>query len=210
MGIQWEQLPQQLRDDVETHLGVVLKTAAPARGHVPAAGIRLLHENRRSTWLKACPARHPIARIYERERQVGLVLPVAVPAPRMQWSSTAHGWIAMVHTFVEGRQVDLTPGSLDVSTVLAEIARLGDLLTPCPPGVPSLSDHIGNLLGRAHAILDDQTVMPAGDRAMYADVLDGFDVEALKGDTLLHFALHPGVLRMVGSPGAGPSMFMFD
>ncbi|PZG33719.1 hypothetical protein C1I98_28590 [Spongiactinospora gelatinilytica] len=208
MGIQWERLPQPLRDDVETHLGPVIKTT-PVRGHAAGAGIRLLHESRRSTWLKACPARHPIARVYERERQVGLVLPVAVPTPRMQWSSTDHGWIAMAHPFIDGRAADLSPGSPDVRKALETVACLGDLLTPGPPGVPLLSDHVGGLLGKAHAILDDQSVMPAGDRAMYAELLDGFDVGALEDSTLLHFALHPGALRVVEPNGVSPSMFVF-
>ncbi|GAA1018939.1 hypothetical protein Aple_025240 [Acrocarpospora pleiomorpha] len=36
------------------------------------------------------------------------------------------------------------------------------------------------------------------DRAMYERALDGFDVEDLAGETLLHYDLHPGNLRMTG------------
>ncbi|RBQ13840.1 hypothetical protein DP939_43910 [Spongiactinospora rosea] len=210
MGIQWEQLPQSLRDDVEMHLGVVIKAAAPARGHTAGAGVRLLHENRRSTWLKACPTGHPIARIYERERRIGLILPVAVPAPRMQWSSTAHGWIAMAHTFIDGRTADLSPGSPDVPKALKTVASLGDLLTPCPPGAPPLLGHVRNLVGKAHSLLDDLDTMRSTDRAIYTEVLDGFDPGTLTGTTLLHFTLYPGVLRMVGPNATGPATLILD
>ncbi|WP_147268405.1 phosphotransferase family protein [Spongiactinospora rosea] len=197
MRIQWPDLPPGLRDDLENRLGAVIKAEPRTGGALPGIAARLWHADGRTTWLKACPRDDDAAWLYEREHRVGLILPGDVPAPRMRWSSVAHGWVAMAHVFVAGAPVDLSPGSGDVAMALATIARLGDLLTPCPPGAPRISDHLSNLLAKAHAMLDDSdSALPRANRAMYAEVLDGFD-PALVGDTFLHFGLHPGALRLV-------------
>ncbi|MFI0421712.1 hypothetical protein [Spongiactinospora sp. 9N601] len=197
MRIQWEALPPELRDDLEAGLGAVIKAEPRHGGAMPGVAARLWHEDGTSTWLKACPRDHDAAWLYERERRAGLILPRDAPAPRMRWSSTDHGWVAMAHVFVNGAPADLSPGSDDVAMALATIARLGELLTPCPQGATPVAAHLSNLLAKAHAMLDDDDALPGRDRAMYRDVLDGFDPAGLVGGTLLHFELHPGALRLV-------------
>ncbi|MFI0418637.1 phosphotransferase [Spongiactinospora sp. 9N601] len=205
MRMRWENLPQPLRADMETYLGAVVKAESRAIGPARCVTARLLHESGAGTWLKACPADHPAAWLYERERQAGRILPIVVPAPRMPWSSADHGWIALAHTYLDGSPAVLSPGSPDVSEVLATVARLGDLLTPCPPGVPPLSSYITRMLAKAYAMLDDDNALPRGDRAMYRAALDGLDVAGLEGDTLLHYEMHMGAFRMVGR-----SVFVLD
>lgn len=194
---QWEDLPDALRAAVQEQVGTVLKTETMTSGLTPGLAARLHTEDGGRVFLKAIASDSSAARLYERERWVGGVLPSAVPTPRMTWSGDVDGWIVMLFDYVEGRRADLSPGSPDVPAVLDTVAGLGGLLTPCPAAdAPPVADNVGFLLAKGRHMLDKpEGVLPY--RALYVAALDGFDVEALTGDTLLHYDLHPGNLHVI-------------
>jgi hypothetical protein len=69
------------------------------------------------------------------------VLPPGL-GPRLLWTDTVGGWLALVFEYVDGRHPDLSPRSPDVPAVLDKIAMLIDLLTPSPyVGAGAISDH---------------------------------------------------------------------
>ncbi|MFI0421902.1 phosphotransferase [Spongiactinospora sp. 9N601] len=193
---QWEDLPQAVRDAIQDHAGPVVKAETAATGLMPGVAARLYLGNGGSVFLKACPADHPAATLYERELWAGHVLPAAVPTPRLRWSSTEHGWIAMLHTFIDGRAVDLSPGSPDVPAMLGLVAELGSYLTPYPgDDAPPVSGNASALLAKGRHLLDRGTLP---DQARYVAALDKWDVASLEGTTLLHYDLHTGNLKVVG------------
>jgi aminoglycoside phosphotransferase (APT) family kinase protein len=147
-------------------------------------------------FIKAIPDGSPAARLYERERWAGTVLPPTVPTPRMTWSSTVDGWITMLFEHIDGRRADLSPGSPDVPVVFNTVAQLGSLLTPCSAvGAPPVADNVGLLQAKGrHLLAKPVGVLPHRD--MYAAALGAFDLDALAGDTLLHYDLHTGNLQV--------------
>ncbi|WP_146607559.1 hypothetical protein [Spongiactinospora gelatinilytica] len=183
---QWEDLPQAVRDAIQDHAGPVVKAETAAAGLMPGVAARLYLGDGGSVFLKACPADHPAATLYERELWAGRVLPAAVPTPRLRWSSTEHGWVAMLHTFIDGRAVDLSPGSPDVPAVLWLVAELGS----CPgDDAPPVSGNVSALPAKGRRLLDRGTLP---DQARYVAALDRWDVAGLEGTTLLHYDLHAG------------------
>ncbi|WP_449061228.1 phosphotransferase family protein [Planomonospora algeriensis] len=197
--LQWDDLPSVVRDAVQTECGPVLKAESATDGLMPGAALHLRIEGGSRVFLKALPADGPAVRLYERERWAGEVLPAAVPAPRMRWSSDIGGWITMLFEHIDGRAADLSPASPDVPAVLDTVARLERLLTPSPAAAaPLVADNVEQLLVKGrHLMAKPNGVLPHRD--LYVAVLDGFDVEDLAGDTLLHYDLHVGNLQI--TPG---------
>ncbi|MFC4535416.1 phosphotransferase [Sphaerisporangium dianthi] len=194
---QWEDLPDTIRDTVQEHCGTVLKSVPVNEGLMPGLTARLHTGAGDRFFLKAVPVESTAAHLYERERWASSILPAALASPRLHWSANTDGWIVMLFDHLEdGREADLSPASPDVPTVLDLVARLGDTLTPCPASDPPLvADNVGFLLAKGRHLLDKpEGVLPH--RTLYVRALDGFTVDALAGNTLLHYDLHPGNLHV--------------
>ncbi|MEV4747588.1 phosphotransferase [Streptosporangium sp. NPDC049248] len=98
----------------------------------------------------------------------------------------------LLHEYVDGRDADLSPGSPDVPLVLDTLVVLNEALTPCPGGFPEVAVNIAGLQAKAASLLTGE--LP--DRAMYETALATFSLDALKGNTLLHYDLHSGNFRI--------------
>lgn len=189
----WEELPAAVRAVVEDRYGTVLK-AEPSRGGImPGVVARLCVQGGGSVFLKGIPADEPAARLYARERAANLVLAPGVPAPRMLWSTDIGGWLLHVFEYVDGaRNADLSPGSPDLPGVLDALSRLGG-----PGGaLPNVSVNLQGLQKAADWLLGRDLPGPWWD--MYAEALEGFSLESLTGETLLHYDLHRGNLLIAG------------
>ncbi|MGW0590954.1 phosphotransferase family protein [Streptosporangium sp. NPDC002607] len=160
------------------------------KGLMPGLAARLHTEDGGTVFLKAVPTAGPAASLYERERRAGTVLPPGLPPPAVQ--RRGGGGIVLLHEYVDGRDADLSPGSPDVPLVLDTLVVLNEALTPCPGGVPEVAVNIAGLQAKAASLLAGE--LP--DRAVYETALDRFDPDALEGDTLLHYDLHPGNFRI--------------
>ncbi|MER6827566.1 phosphotransferase [Streptosporangium sp. NPDC000563] len=192
MKPQWDDLPVNVRVTVEEQVGQVLKAEPVTKGLMPGLAARLHTEDNETAFLKAVPTTNLAAPLYERERRAGAVLPPGLPAPHLRWSGEVDGWIVLLHEYVDGRDADLSPGSPDVPLVLDTVAILNEALTPCPGGLPEVAVNIAGLQAKAAALLAGE--LP--DRAMYETALTTFSLDALEGDTLLHYDLHPGNFRI--------------
>ncbi|MEV4383916.1 phosphotransferase [Streptosporangium sp. NPDC049644] len=194
MKPQWDDLPSNVRATVERQVGHVLKAEPVTKGLMPGLTARLYTDDYRIVFLKAVPTAGPAATLYERERRVGAVLPPGLPTPRLRWSGEVDGWIVLLHEYVDGRDADLSPGSPDVPLVLDTLVVLNEALTPCPGGLPEVAVNIAGLQAKAASLLSGE--LPY--RSMYETALGRFNPEALDGDTLLHYDLHPGNFRIDG------------
>ncbi|MFI6595016.1 phosphotransferase family protein [Nonomuraea sp. NPDC050536] len=193
---QWEQLPAAVRNEVQDAVGLVLKAEAAHQGLMPGIAATLHTESGGRAFLKAISVDSPAARLYERERWAGTILPADAPTPRMTWSSDAHGWIVMLFEHIDGCRVDLSPGSSDVPEVLNTVRELGALAAP-GNGSPLVADNVEFLLAKGrHLMAKPASEVPS--QALYAAAIDGFDIDELAGDTLLHYDLHAGNLMVTG------------
>ncbi|MER5646041.1 aminoglycoside phosphotransferase family protein [Streptosporangium sp. NPDC002524] len=197
MKPQWDDLPGNVRHTVEQRIGQVLKADPVTKGLMPGLAVRLHTEDGGTVFLKAVSTASPAASLYARERKAGTVLPPSLPAPRLLWSGEVEGWIVLLHEYVDGRDADLSPGSPDVPLVLDTLVALNESLTPCPgqDAVPGVAANVAMLQAKAARLL----ALPAEElpyRAMYEAALGRFSLDALDGDTLLHYDLHSGNFRI--------------
>lgn len=190
---QWDDLPCEAKAAVEERCSTALKAESANAGIMPGLAARLHLHAGGSVFVKAVREDHPAVRMYRREEKANRLLPADVPAPRMLWSGVTAGWLLMLFQFVEnGRRPDLAPGSHDLPGVLETVGRLrgpGD-------GLPPVSVNLRLLRDTATALLAEDLEGPRW--RMYADAIDGLDMDAFEGDRLLHYDLHAGNLLASG------------
>ncbi|WP_157251023.1 phosphotransferase [Nonomuraea typhae] len=191
---QWEDLPAAVRDAVQEHSGPVVKAETAVGGIMPGMATILHTEPGDRFFLKAIEISDPGAILHQRERWAGLHLPEQVPAPWMVWNASFDGWhVALWDYVADAHHADLSPGSPDLPKIVDTVGRLGAWLTPPPAGARLVQSNIEPLQAKAKAML----AKPSGelaDRDDYERALDGFDVAALRGNTLLHYDLSAGNL----------------
>ncbi|MCP2336514.1 hypothetical protein [Actinomadura rupiterrae] len=125
----WEGLPDFTRAAIEGRCGEIAKVEPVSRGIMPGLAARLHTVGGGRFFLKAVPDDSPAKDLYLRERKANAALTVTEFAPVMLWSSTGHGWVVMVFEYVDGREVDLSPGSPDLPKVVSLLRQLGSLPT---------------------------------------------------------------------------------
>ncbi|MGN9843469.1 phosphotransferase family protein [Nonomuraea sp. H19] len=197
---QWEELPEVVRDAVQTECGPVLKTESAASGIMPGLAACLHTEDGTRVFLKAIPTSHPAEALHVREQWAAHALPAEVPAPPLLWSTTLKGWHVMMFEYVNdsAHEADLSPGSPDLQPVLDTLALLGDLLTPCPGGAEPVAVHIAPLQAKGRRLLNNDS-LDLADRYLYGRALDRFHMRPLFGKTLLHYDLSAGNLLVTGT-----------
>lgn len=128
----WQELPAALRDGLTDLLGDIVAAEVQGGGFTPGLAARLRLADGRRVFTKGIPAEHPLAGKYRDEAVTTSVLPVTTPAPRLRWDGQVGDWIVLVLDDLDARHADLSPGSPDVPRVVATVAALAGVLTPCP------------------------------------------------------------------------------
>lgn len=186
----WDELPEPLREDLADRLGPIISAEIQTGGFTPGLAARLRLANGERVFAKGIPADHVLAGKYRAEAITARQLPERTPAPRLRWDADIAGWVVLVFDDIEGRHPQLSPGSPDIGPVLATIARLAEVLTPCPvPDVPPATVELaelvhgwGELATAPPADLDDWTRRHVRDLA----ALETQWLPAAAGKTLLH------------------------
>ncbi|WP_328914583.1 MULTISPECIES: phosphotransferase [unclassified Streptomyces] len=153
--VPWERLPEELRVDVEAHVGPVVSAEVVGQGLNCSAALALVTEQRGRLFLKgvrlddepAVAALATEARLNATVRRVG---------PAVVHSARLAGWACMVFTYVSDRNADLGPGSPDLPAVADLLRRMERLAVPDPP-LPSLADRFG-----AHALPHERAALAGG------------------------------------------------
>lgn len=193
-GITWEDIPRQIRAEVEEQAGQVLKAEAVAGGLMPGLSA-ILHTAGGARWfLKASPEDNPAHVLYERELAANEALPDTAPAPKLRYGSATAGWVVMLFDLVEGTTADLSPGSADLPGVLSTVQEIGQL--HALGELPRVAVHVAALQEKAAKMLDR---IPERDKRMYGEALGRFDIGALDGGRVVHYDLHPGNLLVTGT-----------
>ncbi|KIQ63193.1 hypothetical protein TR51_31065 [Kitasatospora griseola] len=131
MGYDWNDLPSELRADIESQTGAVTGTEPPTAGTVSDFAATL-ETTGGQVFCKAVREDNSKAWMHRLESVVNTVLPASV-APRMLWKVESAGWLALGFEHAPGRHADLSPGSADLPLVARTLEQLTDALTPAPP-----------------------------------------------------------------------------
>ncbi len=143
----WDKLPEPLREGLADRLGPLVSAEIQTGGFTPGLAARLRLVSGERVFTKGIPADHVLAGKYRAEANTARQLPEATPAPRLRWNADIAGWVVLAFDDIEGRHATLAPGSPDIDPVVATIARLAEVLTPCPvPEVPPATVELAELV----------------------------------------------------------------
>ncbi|MEU8251853.1 hypothetical protein [Nonomuraea sp. NPDC048916] len=143
-------------------------------------------------FVKAIPTSSPYAIQHKRERWAAQHLDLSAPTPRMLWQLDLEGYHLTAWELINdhARHADLRRGSRPrgLEDVLQAIAELGKLGTPCPDGARSVVNYVSGMVPKVRKMLD----LPASHlfgRDLYATALNGFVIDRLRGNAMLHCCL---------------------
>lgn len=201
----WDELPKPLREGLAVRLGPIASAEIQTDGFTPGLAARLRLASAERMFVKGIPADHVLAGKYRAEADTARQLPDATPAPRLRWDADIAGWVVLAFDDIDGRHAQLAPGSPDIEPVVATIAGLAEVLTPCPvskapPATVELAELVhgwGELATAPPADLDSWTRRHLNDLA----ALETRWLLAAEGKTLLHDDINQSNL-LVGSAGA--------
>jgi hypothetical protein len=158
----WHDLPDTVRTGIQARTGIVADAVSASAGRNSAVAV-ILDTPDGKIFVKGTRADRPQAVTQRREAEINPhVLPVA---PRLLWHLKADGWDLLGFQHVQGRPVDLAPGSTDLPAIAAALTTLAGV--PCP-ALP---------LKRIEQ--------------RWAEYANPAALELLAGETLLHTDLHP-------------------
>jgi Phosphotransferase enzyme family len=133
--IQWADVPEFVRADLERALGSAVVEAVNQRGgYGPSLAARCGLADGRRAFIKAVsPAQNPDSPgMTRREGRIAAALPADAPAPTLVHVYDDGEWIALVFDEVDGR-LPRTPWAVDeLDRVLAATLALGDLVPRAP------------------------------------------------------------------------------
>jgi aminoglycoside phosphotransferase (APT) family kinase protein len=206
----WDELPRSLRDGLADRLGAITSARVQGGGFTPGLAARLQLASGERLFAKGIPAEHPLAGKYRTEADTARLLPATAPAPRLRWHGDIAGWAVLAFDDIDGRHADLSPGSPDVGPVVAAVAALASVLTPCP--VPAAPPAAADLAGLVHgwrelaaapeAVLDDWTCRHLDDLA----AAETRWLATADGKTLVHGDINSSNLLITGDR----SVFLID
>lgn len=126
MRSDWNDLPAELRAEIEAHTGPInAVTPAPAGNHADFAAT--LHTTGGRIFVKAArklPDRDG-AEVMSLRREAAVNPHVTEFAPRLHWTVEAGGRLALGFEHVEGRRADFFPGSADLEILAKTIHAPG-------------------------------------------------------------------------------------
>jgi aminoglycoside phosphotransferase (APT) family kinase protein len=176
---------------IEDRIGPVVKAEAITSGLMPGLAA-ILHTPDARYFVKAAPVGNPAYHLYEREAAANAILPAGMPAPPMLLATYAEGWLVMLFAYLDAADADLSPGSVDLPRVIAALRAIA--AAPAAATAPSVAGNVAALQDKAAALL---AMRPSGSPCdMYRAAISGFDTQALSGDRLVHYDLHPGNLKV--------------
>ncbi|WP_330253413.1 phosphotransferase [Nocardia sp. NBC_00565] len=194
--ILWNELPEQVRAEIEYRLGARVRSAASQTGgfsHGMAA--RLLLDDGRRAFAKAINGDDDLSGMYRTEARSAARLPRTVPTPSVQFTVDIAGWFIVVFDDVDGRHPRLDRPT-ELGAVLAAVERLATALTPSPlPDVPTIADDYGPRLNcwrrfAGHGPPSDLDSWTLSNLDRLAE-LESTWSEPAAGDTLLNTDLRP-------------------
>jgi hypothetical protein len=177
--VQWEALPQEVRDVVQEQAGAVVKTTPISEGinsditliaHTATSGPLFIKGSRSDNEVQL--------RALGREAAVNPY--ITAVSPELLWEVQEGGWKLLGFEYVSGRRVDYSPGSPDIPKIVEALTVLGEALFPSDLRLPFLERRMSNytparelwrFAGTAvhHTDLNPGNVRISGERAYLVD-----------------------------------------
>ena len=189
----WDELPDDVRNAIETQCGPVLRIETPSAGRNSALSA-LLHTTNGSVFVKGIPTDVRLFNAHLHEIRVNTWLRHRVSGvPRLLWTIEAGGWLLAGYEPVPGEHANFAPDSPDIPAVIDTISRLAEDLTPSPaPDVAPLSRKYTRLAGWQWLADNHADQLDAWEK-QHLDLLVRLDDEtpsALTGGNLVHADIH--------------------
>lgn len=164
--LNWDQLPSAARDAAESMLGPV-RSAKTVGDGLNSAIASILDTQHGRVFVKGLRTDH--RGVVTQQREAAINPYIRAVSPELLWRIEIGGWDLLCFEYVDGRGADYTPGSSDLTGLIATMHRLSQL--PCPNLPPVY-------------------FRPA--EARWAEVIaDPAARELLAGDTILHTDYNP-------------------
>jgi aminoglycoside phosphotransferase (APT) family kinase protein len=189
--IQWADVPDRVRADLERALGSEVVDAVNQRGgYGPSLAARCGLADGRRAFIKAVsPAQNPDSPgMMRREAHVSSALPADAPAPELLHAYDDDEWVALVYEEIDGR-LPHTPWDPDeLDRVLAATLELGELVPRAP--LDSVAQHYGTLFTGWRTLAAEPTPAPMDDwfRVRIGELarIEARWEDATRGDGLIH------------------------
>ncbi|MDQ3656680.1 MAG: aminoglycoside phosphotransferase family protein [Chloroflexota bacterium] len=136
--IDWEQLPEHIREEIEAWLGEpVVSATTMSGGFSPGLAARLVTASGRRVFAKAVSNQlNPMSpSLHRREIRVASRLPATAPAPRLLWSSAEEigdEWAVLVFENIDGRPPTQPWVASELDQTIDALNALTADLTPSP------------------------------------------------------------------------------
>lgn len=146
----WEDLPHDVRAEVEQRLGgVVCRVTSAPHGFTPGMASALETGDGQRVFVKAISsATTPQGpTLYRQEAAISAALPASAPVPRFLWWCELADWVVLAFECVDGRSPDLSHAA-DLRSVLELYSRLATALDPAPLQASSLAEAWADDFGR--------------------------------------------------------------
>ncbi|MCA1219172.1 phosphotransferase [Streptomyces sp. 8L] len=194
--IAWQDLPAAVRGEITGRLcAPVVRAETQGGGFTAGLAARLLLGDGRRVFVKGIPTGHPLAGMYEQEAAVAAAVPSGFSSPALLWSGRFEDWVLLLFDDVDGRHPSLAPGSADLPGVLATVASMGEVLSPCPYGA---ARPVAEAMARVSNCWRTLAADPPSDLSAWCvRHLPGLVemetrwMSVAEGDTLLHADLRP-------------------
>ncbi|MEV0996870.1 hypothetical protein [Nonomuraea sp. NPDC050202] len=200
--LRWTRVPPHVQNAIVQQIGPVDKDGAQTVPGKPDEFAARMYGADDHVFIKAIPTTSPYAYLHKHERwaarQIAVTAPSA-PVPRKLWETEVGAnagprWYITAWELINdhARPVDLRRGiTADLPDALDAVAQLGKLLTPCPPNTPTIVRRLQqDVVPKARLMLKTPRSAIAS-RDLYERALDGFVIDRLNGETLLHSNLSP-------------------
>ncbi len=141
--LEWDALPESVRNAVETRLGSrVNKAITQSGGFSPGVAARLLLRDGRRCFVKAvCSDPNPDSPgMHRREARVAGALPATVPTPRFLFALDDGEWVTLAFEDADGRPPAMPWRKEELSMVLSTIGQMAVSLTPSPIRIATMAE----------------------------------------------------------------------
>jgi hypothetical protein len=189
--IQWDDVPEHVRADLEGALGSSVVEAVNQRGgYGPSLAARCGLADGRRAFIKAVsPAQNPDSPgMMRREGHVAAALPADAPAPELLHVFDDGEWIALAFAEVDGRLPHTPWESGELDRVLEATLALGELIPRTH--VHSVATQYGAMFTGWRTLAAESTEPPVDewfrDRIDQLADLEAGWVDATRGDGLIH------------------------
>ena len=149
--IGWTELPEQIRERIETVIGgPVIRTVSQRGGFSPGTADRVVTADGRRAFVKAVSATLSTrsVELARAEAHVTARMPASAPVPRLIAALDDGEWVVLIHEDIEGRHPRTPWVEHEIRAAVRALRELAAAVTPSPlTSVPQAAAHLAAPFG---------------------------------------------------------------